>query len=434
MNVLWIVSDTLRRDYLGCYGNKWVRTPNLDRFASESLVFEQCYSGSFPTMPARADMFTGKLVFASIGWGPMPEGEKLVAQLLSGAGYATMAITDVPFYLRQCYGYDRGFQDFMKVRGQHDSRAAHLLERSHEEDYCAPRTMREAEKWLEHHYRDRFFLFADTWDPHEPWDPPRYYVEQYLPDYDGRVVGPPYARWRPTLSKRDFESARACYAGEITMVDRAVGRLLERVESLGLRDKTAIIFTTDHGFYIGEHGWLGKGVREKGGWVWSPLYEELIHIPLLIRVPGVKPGRIDTMVTLADLMPTALELAGQQIPPGLYGKSLLRLWRGSRRKLRDVILSAWPLYDTGDVTRVVDGQPRRVRKMWPITVHDGEWTLIYSMAGEKVELFHTKLDPQQRKNLFRQNRPIAEALRRRFVEIAESVGASEALMANRRSL
>ena len=106
-----------------------------------------------------------------------------------------------------------------------------------EYDYCAPRTFFTAEQALERIYQDRFFLMVDTWDPHEPWDPPEWYARQYLPDYDGRVVPPPYNYYQQAgLTDADLATARGCYAAECTMVDRWVGRLLERLESLGVAD------------------------------------------------------------------------------------------------------------------------------------------------------------------------------------------------------
>ena len=181
MNILFIMSDTFRRDHLGCYGNTYIHTPHLDQFAEMCVQFDNCYNTSFPTMPNRADLFTGKFTFTYLGWNPLPRDERIISDLLAKAGYATVAVADPPFFIRNGYGYDRGFRDFTWIPGQHELMAGPrvMYERRYEEDYFAPQTMAAAERRLEYYYRDKFFLYVDTWDPHEPWNPPSWYVEPY---------------------------------------------------------------------------------------------------------------------------------------------------------------------------------------------------------------------------------------------------------------
>ena len=122
MNVVFIISDTMRKDYLGCYGNEKIHTPHLDRLAEKSVVFNRAYCTSFPTMPMRADVYTGKFTFTYLGWAPMPADEVILPQVMSNAKYRTMGIVDTPFYVRRGYGYDRGFHDFRWIRGQGSDR------------------------------------------------------------------------------------------------------------------------------------------------------------------------------------------------------------------------------------------------------------------------------------------------------------------------
>ncbi|MER3486716.1 MAG: hypothetical protein C4345_12825, partial [Chloroflexota bacterium] len=207
-----------------------------------------------------------------------------------------------------------------------------------------------AEQALEQVYKERFFLLVDTWDPHEPWDPPEWYVRPYKPDYDGRVVAPPYNYYQKAgLSDDDVATARACYAGECTMVDRWVGRLLERLQSLGIAEQTAVLFTSDHGFHFGEHGGLfGKmietWVRGRPAWARSPLYEEIAHIPLLIHVPGLPPRRVPQLASAIDLMPTILDLLGVPVPEGLalHGRSLVPLLQDASAPGREIVVTAMP--------------------------------------------------------------------------------------------
>ena len=199
MNVIWMVSDTFRRDHLGAYGNTSIRTPSLDALAASAVRFDNHYSAGFPTMPTRADHQTGRWTMSFMGWEPLPEGVTTLAQILAGHGMHTAASVDTPYYLREGMNYDRGFQSFFMNTGQDtlwslipepgyhnealDVRAAWRSEA----DRNAPKTFMSAMRWLEQHYREDFFLYVDTWDPHEPWDAPAYYTELYWPGYDGEL-------------------------------------------------------------------------------------------------------------------------------------------------------------------------------------------------------------------------------------------------------
>jgi len=269
MNVILIIADTFRRDHLGAYGNKTIHTPVLDSLAMKSVRFDRCYAAGFPTMPNRADLATGRWTISFMSWEPLPNEEVILAQILAKEGFHTAAFVDTPFYIRKGMNYDRGFQTFVSVPGQEGS-ATRLLENYHHEsrdvraawrfesDLNAPRTITKAMEWLERHYQEDFFLCIDTWDPHEPWEAPNYYVEQYWPDYDGEIIQPRYSYWQdvPGFTEEIVKKAHATYCGEITMVDTWIGYLLRRVENMALMENTAIIFTSDHGFYFGEHGGL----------------------------------------------------------------------------------------------------------------------------------------------------------------------------------
>ena len=261
MNIICVVTDTLRADYLPTYGNTEVIAPNLTRFAEEAIVFEDCHAASFPTVPARADIATGRFTFTYLTWGPLPQDEITLADLMTKAGYTTMGIGDTPFLIRNGYGYDRGFDDFIWIRGQREASGRPDVTSlwKEEDDRFAPQTFKAAMGWLERHYDEKFFLYIDAWDPHEPWDPPEHYVKPYLPDYQGEQVYPAYWDWEDAgYTARDLEIGRATYMGEISMVDRWFGLLIDRLKTLGIYDDTAILFVSDHGFYFGEFGIFGK--------------------------------------------------------------------------------------------------------------------------------------------------------------------------------
>jgi len=435
MNLVVIISDTFRRDHLGCYGNKRIYTPHLDRFAELCTVFDHAYCASFPTMPMRADLYTGKFTLNFLGWAPLPRDEAILPAILSRAGYATKAVVDVPFYVRNGYGYDRGFNDFEWIRGQGRERPELNYQRRYEDDYIAPRTGAAAERWLERHYKQRFFLYVDMWDPHEPWDPPAHWVERYLPGWDGTIVNPPYWRWRDAgLTARDIKIANACYCGEVSMVDRAVGRLLERIESLGLMDETIILFTADHGFHIGEHGLLGKMLSKKGLFKGAPLYEEVTRVPFLLYVPGEKPKRTSAIIQPPDIMPTLFDLLRVKTPPGAQGQSFAPIVRGRKGEGREFAVTTMPLYNPGMTTKAVDDFERRVETYLPATITAPPWVLLYYRQGAPVELYNLKRDPQQKKNVAKQHPAIVKRLHRSYANFLREIGTEEALLTPRLKL
>jgi arylsulfatase A-like enzyme len=374
MNVIWIVADTFRQDHIGAYGNGRISTPSLDALAAKSVRFDSHYAGGFPTMPSRADHATGRWTMSFMGWEPLPDDAETLAQVLSAEGIHTAAVVDTPFYIRGGMNYDKGFQSFFMHPGQegsvtrvsgagwHESRDVRAGWRL-ESDCNAPQTFLRAMEWLERHYEDDFFLYVDTWDPHEPWEAPPYYTEPYWPGFDGEVIQPIYGNWRdvPGFSDERVRKAHAAYCGEITMVDTWLGYFLKRVENMGLMETTAIVFTSDHGFYFGEHdGLFGKLTFDKrpdgslfqhgdedGRWAHSPLYEELVRIPLLMYVPGLRSGVYDGLTSVVDVMPTVLDVFGQEIPASVEGSSLLPRMRGSSLPGREFVISTIPFANPG---------------------------------------------------------------------------------------
>jgi arylsulfatase A-like enzyme len=440
-NVVVIVSDTLRRDHLGAYGNEWIRTPALDRLAERAVVFDNHHVGSFPTMPARADLLTGRLSLSFMTWAPLPTGIPTLPGLLSESGYLTMGVVDTPFYIRDGFGYDRGFQDFIWIRGQGDGRRMEerVDARStwlHESDRWVARTVTAAEEWLERHFRERFFLLVDVWDPHEPWDAPDYYTQLYAPDYDGRATDPCYDNWRDAgLTEDDVRLAHAAYCGEITMVDRWVGRLLEKLDVLGIADDTVVFFVSDHGYYFGEHGYLGKSVWDPGLGTqsWSPLYREIVQTPLLVQGPSLAPRRTQALSTLVDVPATVLDFAGVEPPEGLAGRSLAPVLRGETDTHRELVISGWPLeYQKGRISIAVDSWPRRIAHDQPFTVTTRDRSLVVGGPEDDLELYDLLEDRAEERNLALERPDEAEAILEEALAYLLSIGTAEELLAPRR--
>jgi len=452
MNIIQIVSDTFRYDHMGCYGNKWIHTEHLDKFAEESVVFERAYTASFPTIPHRYDLFTGRYTFINSTWAPLPRDEIILSQLLRQAGYVTMLIGDTYHLFRDGTYYDRGFDGWLWIRGQEWDRymtnptkdpperkkvmstqyLQNVSSRQFEEDYFIAQTITAAARWLELNYdqHEKFFLHIDAFDPHEPWDPPKWYTDIYDPDWEGGdVMGSAYIpgsskRGLTTdLTERELKHLRALYAGEVTLVDRWIGMLLQKIEDLGLLENTAVIFTSDHGTYLGEHGYLGKR---------DHLYEECAHVPLVIRLPdseGVQRGRCGELVQSPELMPTILEMAEVKSPSTVQAKSLLPLMRGEESQEREIAVSS-PSFI----------KPRLSPRIVWITITSKDWALLAAARnappkdelGRNVEseLYDLRADPNETRNLYNEKPDVAEELRSKMFTFLRSMGAKDEVLSN----
>ena len=437
MNMILVISDTFRRDHLGCYGNTRIRTPHLDRLASESTVFDRAFVGSFPTVPLRNDILTGRYTFTYKAWAPAGP-EPMLQEILARHGVRTAAVADTPHPFAPAYNYQRGFASWEQIRGQENDRyrtspdavdlpsdpgklraqgAAlkqyfrNVADRRYEEDYFPARTMRAGVRWLEQnaHTGQPFFLYLDTFDPHEPWDPPPHYLRMYEDGYDGDTVMYPRYDRSDYLTEAELQHCRNLYAGEVSLVDRWVGYLLDSLDALGLADDTVVVFTSDHGFYIGDHGYIGKSIIRDNYQQAIPLYPEVCRIPMLMRVPGLAPGRSDALVQAIDIHRTALEVFGIE-PLDQKGHSLLGPARGGKGG-RQVAISAPALSYPG--LEVPHPASRA-------TICDGEWLLVYGSQVEAAEV-----DAQETAmvdSVIRQVRQLEDDLRPELYRLADDPG------------
>jgi arylsulfatase A-like enzyme len=458
MNVVLIINDSFRRDHLGCYGNEWIHTPCLDQLAAEATVFDQFYIASYPTVPNRWDIWTGRYGFPFRGWQPLDRDDVTLAQILSRHGFHTQLIWDTPMLAMDGYDYTRGFRGHGFVHGQkgdpwitdpslplrfpaqpHKIKNLASLEgylrnhhgRRYEREFCVARTMSAASDWLETNYRhDPFFLCIDMWDPHEPFDCPWYDYERYAdPGYDGdQVTYPQYGR--PTyMTEAEHGNVRALYAGQVTLVDRWVGHLIDMAEHLGLLENTLIIWTTDHGHLFGEHDLQGKPGAEFGR-----LYETTTRIPLLVRHPdGLGAGqRVPGLIQPPDLLPSILECVGLPVPSAVEGKSFWPLVSGSDSAIHEWAFSNRFPSVAGDPTyasvegAAFDGWVGSDRVVEPATVTDGDWAFIYAPQGLSSELYHLPDDPEQQHNVIDQHPQVASRLHNAWIDFMREHGASDA--------
>lgn len=419
MNLIVICTDSFRADYLGCYGNEWIETPYLDRFASDSVLFESAWGESLPTIQARRVYFTGrsllpfpegevqpKGVWPGLpGWLPLREDVVSLSEYLSDQGYFSGLITDVWHYFKPAMNLHRGFSTWQFVRGQESDpwRSApnsafdtrdyvpeHLWSESadralrqylvntqdfrREEDYFCASTFRSAVRWLENNVDKKpFFLWVGTFDPHEPWDCPREYALRYHDDYPCErfiyLYGIEQGRARP----EDIPAIRGVYAGLVSLVDRWVGFLLDAVERMELFEDTIIVFTSDHGTEIGEHGLIQKHAHL--------LHPPVVRLPLIVHVPGRSSAgrRVGEFVSAVDFMPTFLGLMDLDGPEGMTG------------------LDFWP---------TVQGQAVRDHVVtgfgWHGSVRNAEWNYIFPTRpdpGVRPRLYNVREDPEEQTNV-----------------------------------
>jgi len=457
MNILVIIADSMRADHVGCYGSK-IKTPNLDRFAAESALFEEAYAENLPTMPSRTAMWTGRFLFTQRGWQPMAMNDYLMAEIFWDRGMTSAFITDVYHMHKPIYNCGRGFDTTVFIRGQEydpwivDKTIKVDISRYHrlpgnekdemwrsrfeqylrnvsgfksEEDYFAPRVVKEAIRWLEYvtkKQKDNLFLWVDCFDPHEPWDPPSPYREMYDPGYKGlEMIDPVPGPVEGYMSEAELKHTRALYAGEVTFVDKWIGILLDRIRELGLWENSLIVFTSDHGEPLGEHGYVRKAFPRN--------YEELAHVPLMVRHPkGTGAGkRFQAFVQPPDLLPTILDLKG--IP-----KEGLRLDYRAPVKLtfpQDVVVQSENVRLTGQTfLPILEGRAEAIRD-FAITAHHNaqwsirtkEWAYLYHLNKKTPnELYDRAKDRAETKNVLAEYKETADALEKKLLAFAELLG------------
>ena len=436
VNVILIISDSLRADYCGCYGNRWVRTPNIDALAASGALFNDCHSASFPTGPMRRDLHSGTYSFAYSAWQSawQPRG-KTLAELLQRRGYGTGLIGDTPSNA----SYGAGFDHFEIIPGQGGDpkpggrtrplpadprklrtplRRLRAILRTEdtwrgEEDRFVAQTMRAGTRWLEAHRRGPrpLFLVLDTFDPHEPWNAPRHYLDLYDPDYAGDELFEPAYEPAGYASEAEVRHMRCLYAAEVTLVDHWVGYLLDALERLRIADSTVVILTSDHGFYHGEHGLIGKVQLTRSNHICRryPLYRTITHVPLVMRGPGIASGRrVSGFCQPPDLMPTVLDSSGARIPASVQGASLRGLAEGGGKGVAESLSSYTFLQDS------------EVRA--PSTLRTQEWCYVYGGDEAPSELFDLKRDPDERHNVIGKAVSQAQHMHRRYVEFLERIG------------
>lgn len=455
-NVLWICTDQQRYDTLGCYGNDFIVTPNLDKLAKQGVLFEQAYCQCPVCTPSRSSFLTGRYPRTNRcrqNGQMIPSDERLVSKILEEQGY--YCGLSGKLHLAPCSPdvcsisekrIDDGFHEFhwshhpagigtggvpesggcnwlgneysrwLFEQGQNFQRndadpyglvQTGVPERYHQTTWC----MEKAERWIDYvsayDKSQPWFYMVNMFDPHHAFDPPKELLDKYsermerfpLPNYK-----PGELEHKPQFQQMDHKGAyhvpgsyaydqmsdhehkiiKASYYAMIELIDHAVGSAMACLERNGILEDTIIIFTSDHGEMMGDHGIYLKGPY---------FYEGMTHIPLIISWKNqfTENKRSRAMTELTDIVPTILECAGIQ-EPGIQGKSLLSILRGEtedweyRKNVYCEYYDAMPWHDNP--------------KAWATMVFDGRYKLCRYHSTNEGELYDLERDPDETVNLW----------------------------------
>ena len=450
-NILWLCTDQQRHDTLGCYNNKFVRTPNLDRLAENGVKFSRAYCQAPVCAPSRASFLTSRYprtCRVRQNGQNIHEDEVMVTRVLKNAGYIgglcgklhlsacapafckteerriddgydyfAWSHDNSPSYDWLCNSYSR-WLDSQGVKNETTPRedCRHVLNGMPREysqaKWCADRTIefiedaRKADKpW--------FFSF-NCFDPHHPFDPPNEYLDRYLPILDdiplpkyvkGELETKPYSQTKEhraaygikghfpydEMTEYDHKLVRAAYYALCDLVDDEIGRIIDYLDQTGELENTIIVFHSDHGESLGDHGIYLKGCY---------FYDQSIHVPLIMSWKGkwASGKEVNALVELIDIAPTLLDACGIDKPQGMQGRSFLSLLSPDNENDHfrdDVFCEYYKTKITGEVVAFAS------------MIFDGRYKL--SMVHEYIssypqdimgELYDLKNDPDEVNNLY----------------------------------
>jgi arylsulfatase A-like enzyme len=457
-NILWICTDSQRFDTLGCYGNRFVRTPNVDRLADEGVLFENCFAQNPLCSPSRAGFLTGRYpvrVGLRQNGQNIPADAKLVTRMLadheyicglSGKlhlaacnrrftlgdkwwelpreleliqgtepriddGYAEFHWDHAPggssrssAYTRWCF--EQGVEIARTDREDSQEVKHGMPEQYHQTTWCAQKAIDFIEAYAD--YPHPWLFSVNIFDPHAAFDPPDEYLRPYLerlddiplPNYvEGELEDkPPYQKSRHENCRwggyRDADMGdphehritRAAYWAMCDLIDVQVGRMLEALERSGQRENTIVIFTSDHGEMLGDHGLYIKGPF---------VYDPAIRVPLIVSWPGrIEAGRrCAGLVELDDLAPTILDFAGLPRHPGMQAKSLWPLLSGEVEPggFRDDVYCEYYNSNPDDPPVYLTMVRTDTHKI--VVVHGGEVGELYDLEADPAETHNLWDDP-----------------------------------------
>ena len=386
-NIIFILADDLGYGDLGCYGQKLIQTPNIDKLAKQGTRFTQCYAGNTVCTPSRSALMTGYHTgharVRGNGLGILKSGDVTVGKILQDAGYVTGLIGkwDLGYQgtsgepMKQGFDYSFGY---LRAADAHNYWTDHLFRNGrriakatnvYSHDLCAAESLdfirREKEK--------PFFLYAAFTLPHGLIDPPN---------------DEPYG-------KEDWPSINKKYAAMITRLDKTVGEIMALLDELKLREKTIVFFTSDNGpdtfrgyadyNDLGENELFHSNGRLRG--IKRDLYEGGIRVPMIVRWPGKVPAGVtsDQIWAFWDFLPTTAEIAGTAPPKGIDGVSVLPALLGKSKIEHSPLY--WEFYERG----------------FEQAARDGDWKAVRHAPGKALELYNLKNDLEEEEDVAASN-------------------------------
>ncbi len=393
-NVVICVIDAARADHLGCYGYPRNTTPSIDRLGGESLVFTQHFCQFPHTRPSTASLFTGQHsdTHLAIGDRELPEGTPTLAEVLAREGFRTVLFSSNP---NASPGMGIGL-DFQEIYDQSD---VDPLVGGWKKLTSPEPLLRLFGNWLAENRRRRFFAYLHFDPPHQPYIQPQWLTalfegQQPPPFRTGRYEFP--VGDEAVLAEHEHPPLPEwinIYDAHLRYADYAVGQLEQELRDAGVLEDTLFIVTADHGEAFGEHGyvWHGHGV-----------YDELTHIPLLVRLPGETNGgqRVTALTQTIDLLPTICELLEAPCPETVQGRSLVPLMAGLTDHVNDYAFCR------------SEGEPPSY------LVRNLRWAMILYGNGEWRSLYDLEADPGQTTNVIDDFPDRAEEMLAAFREFA----------------
>ena len=420
-NVLWICSDDHASYVTGCYGNSAVRTPNIDRLAASGMRFDRAFCNAPVCTASRQSFITGRYprtVGVTLLRTPLPESETTLAEMLRPAGYDTAAIGKMHFNSQLKHGFDLRI-DHREHRAMLKARGAKPLPEGVEvlppwkpfrdpariwlnsmcvpygavdEDMHGTFFAQEAAKVLGAKRDKPFFMIVSFYEPHSPFRFPVEFRGRHDPaTFGAPKVGPEDDDQIPAifrdLTDDEKRGIAAAYYTSTEFADKNVGIVLDALAKSGHADNTLVIYTGDHGYFLGQHGRIEK----------HSSYEEAIGAPLLMRYPPkIKPhASTKALVEFIDVVPTVLEYCGLPIPDSVQGRSLVNLLAGKTDHHRDHVIVEYAQNDE-------------------VMVRDQRWKLVFirnerrrtdgydserPLKGHTLKLFDLVNDPGEFTNL-----------------------------------
>lgn len=421
--ILMISLDTLRADHLGFSGYERPTSPVLDAFAARSVIFEDASATSPWTLPSHASMLTGLYPKRH---GVVSHGTKLsvrtetLAGDLARAGFETYAVVNTPWLAGDTFGFMRGFETKLFVKGGGARVAPNTL------------VTDQALDWLGRKSTKRKFVFMHYIDAHSDYVALPEHEALFLKPFDGKFTGTTRELFELRVTDAFIESCRATpeadrckdnmgtpltnllrksvldgdglvhlvdrYDAGIHQLDAELGRVFDFLNEQGLMERAAVIITADHGEALMDHGDLFHAASQ---------YQEVIRVPLLVRGPGLPEGkRVATPVSLVDLTPTILELAGVRPIIGIDGRSLVPLWRKDEKHQfdeRDLFAEA-----PGEYNEMVGLERYHVLRR-------GQYKLHHELFKNRFELYDLNADPNELENIASQEPELLAAMRERLL-------------------